>query len=199
MEIEYYTVGKYYGWNQSKFRDPVMRIGGCAAVTACDSCIYFSKFFGMNKLYPFDSGNITSKEYRIFAGTMKKYLHPRIQGIDKTEIYIDGMNAYLKDKGEERIKISALSGEAHYKKAKETVINRIDRRIPLPCLTLKHKDKKFEDFTWHWFMITGYKQTNDGFFAKAVSYGEWIWLDFDALWDTGYEQKGGLVIFEVDK
>lgn len=197
METEYYTIGRYYGWNQSKFRDPTMRIGGCAAVTACDSCIYFSKFFGMNNLYPFDSGNIKPKDYRKFAKIMKKYLHPRMQGIDKTEIYINGINAYLKEKEEERIRISSLPGEAHYKEAKETVINRIDNRIPLPCLTLKHKDKKFEDFTWHWFMITGYKKTNDGFFVKAVSYGEWIWLDFEALWDTGYEQKGGLVIFEV--
>ncbi len=62
---------------------------------------------------------------------------------------------------------------------------------------MKHKDPRFEDFTWHWFMITGYEEKEDIFMIKAVSYGQWQWLDFKALWDTGYEQKGGLIIYEV--
>ena len=33
--------------------------------------------------------------------------------------------------------------------------------------------------------------------VKAVSYGEWVWLDFKALWDTGYDEKGGLIIFRI--
>lgn len=28
METEYYLVGKDYGWNQEKFLDPLMKIGG---------------------------------------------------------------------------------------------------------------------------------------------------------------------------
>ena len=31
--------------------------------------------------------------------------------------------------------------------------------------------------------------------VKAVTYGEWAWVDFDRLWDTGHEEKGGLVLY----
>ena len=40
--------------------------------------------------------------------------------------------------------------------------------------------------------------TQAGRFVKAVTYGEWAWVDFDRLWDTGYEQKGGLILYRWD-
>ncbi|MFR8040376.1 MAG: hypothetical protein ACLU5E_10425 [Anaerovoracaceae bacterium] len=35
-------MGEDYGWDQEKFSDPLMKIG--ASITACDSCIYFSRY-----------------------------------------------------------------------------------------------------------------------------------------------------------
>ena len=46
-------------------------------------------------------------------------------------------------------------------------------------------------------LLTGYEKAKDTCMVKAVSYGEWIWLDFKALWDTGYDEKGGLIIFRI--
>ena len=46
METGYYYIDGDYGWNQEKFTDPIMKGGGCAAVTACDICIFLSRFFG---------------------------------------------------------------------------------------------------------------------------------------------------------
>ena len=34
--------------------------------------------------------------------------------------------------------------------------------------------------------------------AKAVTYGEWQWLDMDELWETGFEKKGGLILYDMD-
>ena len=201
METEYYLVGKDYGWNQEKFLDPLMKIGGCAAVTACDSCIYFSRYFGMKSLYPFDSREITETDYKSFAGIMKRYLHPRWGGIDKIETYINGLKRYLDSIGYDGLRLRGLAGETDREEAEAVLKRQIDRRIPVPCLVLKHKDSRFEDFAWHWFMITGYRKpeaSDGGLEIKAVSYGEWQWLDFDALWDTGYDQKGGLVIYNPD-
>lgn len=31
--------------------------------------------------------------------------------------------------------------------------------------------------------------------VKAVTYGEYQWLSLKELWDTGYEEKGGLILF----
>ena len=32
---------------------------------------------------------------------------------------------------------------------------------------------------------------------KAVTYGEWEWLDLGELWNTGEERKGGLVLYRA--
>ena len=40
-ELDYFTIEGCYGGNQDWFTNLVMHMGGCAAATACDSCIYF--------------------------------------------------------------------------------------------------------------------------------------------------------------
>lgn len=276
MELDYYTVGSSYGWNQENFADPMMKTGGCAAVTACDSMIYFSKYRGLKKCCPIDVSEITVKSYKAFSRVMKPYLQPRWGGIDSLAIYIEGLSAYLKDAGEEGISISGFSGYEDSEEAKRVLKAQIDRKIPVPCLNLNHKDSEFKDFEWHWFMITGYsyreaaaeneeiragggscgfavsgegadpkelvelgecgnskgccKPGKDGnseetdghkrrgafgeqsehdknrrvsdsmgwrFMVKLVSYGEFVWVDFDRLWNTGCKKRGGLIIFAL--
>ena len=216
MELEYYTVGGSYGWNQEKFTDPMMKGGGCAAVTACDSLIYFSKYMGLTECCPIETSEITIKSYKAFSRVMKPYLRPRWQGIDSLDIYIEGLTDYLRDIGENRISIRGFSGKGSLEEAKKIVKSQIDKKIPLPCLNLKHKDSKFKDLEWHRFMLTGYWECGDAgekaddkeistggenaghLMVKVVSYGEFVWLDFDELWQTGYERKGGLIIFDVE-
>ncbi len=36
-----------------------------------------------------------------------------------------------------------------------------------------------------------------GMQVKAVTYSSFCWLDLERLWDTGYEEKGGLVLFRA--
>ena len=86
--------------------------------------------------------------------------------------------------------------------------------LPVPCLTLNHQDKSFSDFEWHWYLLTGWRRSAEEsaegcgessaegrgegrIEVKAVSYGEFVWLDFERLWDTGFEKKGGLVQFAL--
>lgn len=203
MELRYFNVGKDYGWDQEKFADPIMNRGGCAAVTACDSCIYFSRYFGFTELYPFEAGDVSMEDYTRFADIMKSYLHPRWQGIDTLDIYMDGLTKYFNDAGSDRVRLRGFSGHESYDRAKKVLTDRINMSVPVPCLTLMHKDSRFKDFNWHWFMLTGYKtspQKADGsssLMVKAVSYGEWQWLDFGALWETGYRRRGGLILFDL--
>ena len=97
-ELDFFRVGRAYGGNQDWFADPMMRLGGCAAVTACDSSIYFDRYRG-TRLYPFHQGRISKKEYTRFGMRMKPYLKPRWSGIDSLDIYIDGYGAFLEDAG----------------------------------------------------------------------------------------------------
>ena len=51
--LDYFIIDGEVGGNQDWFRNVVMHIGGCAAATACDCCIYFAKYKGKKNLYPF--------------------------------------------------------------------------------------------------------------------------------------------------
>ena len=44
--LDYFIIDGEVGGNQDWFRNVVMHIGGCAAATACDCCIYFAKYKG---------------------------------------------------------------------------------------------------------------------------------------------------------
>lgn len=41
-ELNYFMIEGSYGSNQDWFSNFLMKMGGCAAVTACDSCIYLA-------------------------------------------------------------------------------------------------------------------------------------------------------------
>ena len=69
--------------------------------------------------------------------------------------------------------------------------------FPIPYLMLHHKNRIFKFYDWHWFMLTGYESFEDACMVKAVTYGGFRWLDFNELWDTGYERKGGMIIYKV--
>lgn len=195
-ELDYFQIENDYGGNQELFPNLIMKMGGCAAVTACDCCIYFDLYKG-TKLYPYSHDTLTRKDYYKFGMKMKPYLHPRWTGIDKLEIYVDGFGKFLTDNGFGNIIMKPLAGETEVTAAKNALVEQIDKGLPIPCLMLNHKNKAFKDFEWHWFLLTGYEIFEEKCMVKVVSYGEWYWFDFDDLWNTGRERKGGLILFEL--
>ena len=257
-ELEHHYIEGSYGGNQEWFNGPMMKLGGCGAETACECCIYFSMHYGLD-LYPFDLNNLTVKDYKQFGAIMKPYLSPRMTGIDRLDIFIDGFRDYIRDRlrnvgmgqdigetedarmgqdaGETediRIKLSDIgnanlpirftefSGEEDVESAIKVIKEQIDRGLPIPMLMLNHRDKRFKDYDWHWFIVNGYAEgtkapppgpwsdagceasnsvSPDGserFYIKTATYSEWDWLDFKDFWDTGHSRKGGLVIMNID-
>lgn len=195
-ELEYFKIDGDYGFNQDKFKDPLMKMGGCAAVTACDVCIYLDKYRGTN-LYPFDESNINYGDYIEFSKIMKPYLHPRIAGINKLSIYTDGLGKYIESRGGS-ITLKGFEGYEKFTDAAKIIKEQIDKEIPVPFLTLYHGDRQFKDYEWHWYIINGYELYGDTLMVKAVTYGEWSWLDFSALWDTKRKSKGGFIIINTN-
>lgn len=193
-ELDYFRIGQSYGGNQDWFKDFFMRMGGCAAATACDSCIYFERYKDKKGLYSFDS--LTRKDYIDFSVVMKPYLAPRFSGIDTLELYIDGFSKYLSDRGNSDIMMEPFYGNEPIERAREILQQQIDNGFPIPYLMLHHKKRIFRDYDWHWFLLTGYEIYEDVCMVKAVTYGEFRWLDFNELWDTGYARKGGLVLYK---
>lgn len=197
-ELEYYRIGTSYGGSQDWFLDPMMKIGGCAAIVACETCIYFDKFRGTSGLYPYDKERIERRDFTRFGMKMKPYLSPRWSGIDTLDIYMDGFGKYLSDVGCSSVRMEPLYGDERYEKAQEAVVDQIDRGFLIPCLLLRHRDAEFDDYEWHWFFFTGYAALDTGFKVKAVTYGYYRWMDLKKLWDTGHMRKGGLILYRQE-
>ena len=200
-ELDHFRIGSSYGGNQDWFRTFMMRIGGCGAETACDSSLYFAICRGIEGIYPFDLKRLSKHDYVDFAHMMEEYLWPRWTGIDKLGIFVDGYSKYLEDRGVTCISMDTLDGREPYEKAVATVI-------------LNHRDRALRDYVWHWFLINGYERPDqsseapqangidragDTLRVKAVTYSGYRWLDLGRLWDTGFDHKGGLILFELDQ
>ena len=169
-ELPHFYIGESLGGQQkwySRITDFGMNVGGCAAVSACDCAIYFAKYFGLRGLYPFDLENISREDYLRFGKIREPYLYPR------------------------------WSGENNFDDTQKIICRQIDAGYPLPCLLLKHHVAELKAYVWHWFILNGYEIRGGNFFVKAVSYGIGRWINFATLWGTGYERKGGLILFEI--
>lgn len=195
-ELDYFWVGDDYGGRQSKLPDLIMRHAGCAAVTACDSCIYMKLYKDKTSLCPFSSNQLKGKEYTAFFQSVKPYLRPRLMGIDRLDIYISGFEKFLREHGQDDMEALPWPGDRPLSETIEAVKGQIEQGFPIPILLLQHQNPNFEDYVWHWFQLTGYDERPNGrFLVKAVTYGSYEWLDLDKLWNTGYEKKGGLILF----
>ncbi len=196
-ELPHFNIGASYGGNQDWFPTFMMRIGGCGAETACDSSMYFALHRGLSKIAPENYRALGRDEYVDFAYVMKPYLSPRMTGIDRLDIFVDGYSQYLRDRGEDSLSMTEFSGDEPYDSAKSAVIRQIDGGYPIPTLILNHRDKRYEDYVWHWFLINGYDDTN-GFYVKAVTYSGYEWLSLKDLWNTDYPRRGGFVLFNIN-
>ena len=199
-ELEHFYIGDSYGGNQEWFDTFMMRKGGCAVETACDMSLYLAMHKGVERIYPFSFGKVTTvtkENYVGFAYLMEPYLKPRMSGIDSPELYIGGYNRYLEMRGVENIDMYIFRGDEPYEDAVDIVRKQIDAGYPIPTLILNHRNKALRDYEWHWFLINGYDESDGRFMVKTVTYSSWKWIDLKELWDTGYSRKGGFVIYEI--
>lgn len=200
--LDYFSIDGAYGGNQEWFTNVVMYIGGCGAATACDSCIYYAKHQGMRELYPFDVTNLNKEDYKKFSQIMKPYIRPRVGGVRKLEWYIEGLEKYIRDVNTKkhtdfRISMEAFPGDEEWERARNVIRTQIDHGRPIPYLMLKHRnEEKFKDFIWHWFLVVGYEESEDGFGIIVATYGEAVTLPLKELWNTGYAEKGGLILYK---
>ncbi|MBQ1777453.1 MAG: hypothetical protein IIZ93_04765 [Acidaminococcaceae bacterium] len=196
-ELDYFWVGEEYGGRQSLLPDMIMRFAGCAAVTACDSLIYMTLYKNLKNLCPFSTDQLRGRDYVAFFKTVKPYLRPRLMGINRLEIFVAAFKKFLKEHGTFFLDVLPWSGDHDEQNTVETIKQQIDRGFLIPYLLLHHKNPNFENYEWHWFLLTGYDEKPDGrFMVKAVTYGAYEWLDFAKLWNTGYDRKGGLILFK---
>lgn len=199
-ELPYFHINGAFGGNQNWFLDPWMHIGGCGALTMCDLMIYTALYKNMPEGCPYDAATLSKRQYRKFGMHMKPYLRPREEGIKDLATFIEGAEIYLEYSGIDRLSLTPFDGGRPFAEAKAAVKRSVDDGMPVPMLMLKHRDKKFHFFEWHWFPIIGYSEdaappvSKGNFQIKVATYGKAHWLDFESFWDTGDDERGGLVL-----
>ena len=196
-ELDHYYIGDSYGGSQDWFTDLWMNRGGCGAVTAAECCISLALNRGLTQLYPFDASHVTKEDFLAFSMRMKPYLRPRPMGINRTSLFMDGFREYLVTCPPTGLTMTSVEGDAPAEEAVSVIRRQLDLGFPVPYLMLLHHDRALEDFHWHWFVLNGYEEDSGRFLVKAVTYGEWQWMDFRYLWDTRREDKGGFVVFSL--
>ena len=195
-----YRIGESIGGDQDWFEDDWMKRGGCGAITACECCIFLARERGMRALYPFDAQNITREDFLAFGMRMKPYLPPRMMGINKTSLLMDGFREYLSDCADDYgLKMTSIEGTEPFSVAEQAVRAQIEAGFPVPYLMLRHTDDALYDFIWHWFIVDGIEDRDGKPFVRTLTFGKAIWLDFPHLWDTGNEEKGGFILLSTEK
>ena len=193
-ELPCFLVDGRPGGDQERFRDITLRIGGCAAVTACDCCISLALFHGMERLCPEAAPALSGGDYEAFVKRMKPHLHPTWHGIDRLERYTEGFGAYLLQVGERDLDLKEFGGERSEEEARTAVVGQIEAGLPVPFLMLRCRDRALSDYTWHWFLLTGYEDGEGDFSVRMTSYGRELWVELRRIWDTGYPRKGGMIL-----
>lgn len=196
FHIDYFKIGKTPGGNQDWFSDGWMHIGGCGALAACDLCLCLAKYHGFEKTVPFSTEHLTQSMYLELGMKMKPFIRPRIGGVSKLSIFTKGFAKYLKKKGYEA-EFFTCPGENDVEEAMVFIREQLHRNLPIACLMLRHRDKRFKDIVWHWFMITGYEMKENDMILTYHTYGEVLKISLKEMWDTGFYKKGGLVSVEI--
>lgn len=188
----FYIDGKYYGGSQ-EWAGGMMRLGGCSAVTCCEVCIYLAgKDERLRGLYPYDPHHVTMQDFMRFFRQMFKYVYPGWGGLTMLTKFIKMFGDYIRTTGVP-MTFKKLDGHQTFTQARNFIKQAVDAGLPVMYLLLKHYNKAFDLYEWHWFTVTGYEETDDTFFVDFATWGTKHRFDLQKAWDTRMEKKGGLV------
>ena len=199
VELNYFHIGNALGGSQDWMRDPWMKLGGCAALAAVDSFIYFTLFCGRKKLCPIDVHRLTKDSYIQFAMIMKPYISPRLGGVSKLKLYTKGVKKYLNDTGCDKPLMQPYPMGQPLEDAKQILQQQMNNGMLIPFLLLNPVSSEWKDYHWHWFLLTGYRREKDSLMVKAVTYGKGEWLPFSKLWDDKNRKNGGMILYEFSQ
>ena len=181
-----------YGGDQHWFHHPMMRLGGCSTVCACHLAAELALRFGRKNLFPYASGQISRIQFCRFARKVYRYVHPYRRGMPETALFESCFSAYADTVGE-TVQYESLSGTATCQQAEYFIRDVIDRGHTVQYLLLEHADPGIDDIEWHWFTVTGYDDAKE-FDIIFSTWGERRRENLTRLWNTGKEEKGGLLM-----
>jgi len=150
-------------------------------------------FHHLRGLYPNDPAHITKKEFLAFMTSIFPFFPPGITGMSNTGRFRRCFLNYA-DWAGAGVKLTLMDGGESAQAAKKFVTSTLDEGYLVLYLLLRHKDPALDDFTWHWFNLTGYETNDDFMTVDFATWGRKHTVDFDNLWNTGANHKGGMVV-----
>lgn len=193
-ELDFINIDGFYGGDQHWYRDRFMRMAGCSAVGASEACAYLAGHFpALRKLYPGDPNTIHKEEFISFMETVFQYVTPGFMGMSSIKRFKRCFLEYACAAGAD-VRLSLLSGAASADAARQFVMRALDAGYCVLYLLLTHKDGELDEFTWHWFVLTGYETEGDAMRVDFATWGKKNTFDFDRLWNTGTLSHGGMVV-----
>ncbi len=193
-ELDFIDIEGNYGGDQHWYKDSFMRLAGCSAVCASEACAYLAGHFSrLHGLYPYDPARIGKDTFISFMTHMFSFVTPNFTGMSSIRRFRRCFLNYALSAGV-HVRLALMEGSENYDAAKAFVAGALDAGYPVLFLLLRHKDPALDDYTWHWFNLTGYETSGEEMRVQFATWGKKHSVDFYSLWNTGMLKKGGMVV-----
>jgi len=194
QEIPFLDISGKYGGNQYVFTHLLMKRGGCSTICACHASILLAcQDPSRADLSPIRQLTMRQSEFDAFAADMFRFVYPGERGVPATDLFAQAYLAYAREKGVP-VRIEQLQGSESYAAAEAFIRRMIDDGYTVQYLLLRHQSPSLQQIQWHWFTVTGYDDHDgQGFDILFSTFGQRQVASLSLLWDTGMEEKGGLL------
>ena len=176
----------YYGGNQYWFPKKFNQLSGCGPVVAANITAYLSQTFTdkYNDLYPY-KGIVNKKDFTLHMVEIRKYVKPGIFGLTSVNKFSDGVLSFAKNRGISLTSHILDEKADSIQQAIDFILEALSQRLPVAILILKHQNKEFKEYTWHWMTITGLNLNpqSSKCFISVSTYGEHREINLELLWN----------------
>lgn len=176
----------YYGGNQYWFPKKFNQLSGCGPVVAANITAYLSQTFTdkYNDLYPY-KGIVNKKDFTLHMVEIRKYVKPGIFGLTSVNKFSDGVLSFAKNRGVSLTSHILDEKADSIQQAIDFILEALSQRLPVAILILKHQNKEFKEYTWHWMTITGLNLNSQSnrCFISVSTYGEHREINLELLWN----------------
>lgn len=182
--------GIYHGADQDWYSSIWRRKGGCGPTTASN----ILRYMGERVSLPLPSD--TKEAMQSLMEWVWDYVTPTMFGLNSTELFVQGMDKLLKERGSTlRCRVLDVPAEHRLRPSVQQTADffreAFEADSPLAFLNLDRGELHNLE-TWHWVTLIGMEQEGKGLVATAADNGQMLRLDM-GLWLKTTRRNGGFV------
>ena len=186
---------KYYGGNQEWYSTFIKRLAGCGPTTASTITMYELR---NNK----NRDEYTKEEFLELMNELWEYITPGSHGVNKIEMYEQGYDRFVKEKGLKSSKSNVMNilAKSEQRPSNLEVFKFINEALennhPVAFLNLDNgKEKNLDE--WHWVTLVGIKYDEENGILEATITDEEKLHDINlGLWLETTNKDGGFIYYK---